>query len=111
MYIILFLIANLADYFYQADLFRWNNPLWTNGTRADHWGWYLDWFPHDLWHTTQSIRNPALVIGAILAYVASDRMLRMLNIRPTLLMKCLFVWSIYLITRGIGFSLMYKLLN
>lgn len=71
--IILLAAAQAADYFYQADLHGWVNPLWKNGRRwkTDNpdktWPEWLDWLPHDGWHWAQVVRNFGDAVGVALA--------------------------------------------
>lgn len=104
----LFLISNAADYFYQADIFGWYNPLWTNGVRAPKWGDW-DWFPHDAWHIAQWLRNLLLLAGGCVTsgvYCPANRRHWKYWVTTGLL-----AIALYLITRGLTFSLMLKIWN
>jgi len=96
------LLANYADYFYQADTHGWQNPLWVNGTRAPKWG-ILDFIPHDGWHITQTISRAGLVYGSILVWEGMDEY--------EWYWRVLAVIGVNALTRGIGFSLTYKYFN
>ena len=96
------LVANYADYFYQADIHGWNNPLWVNGTRAPKWG-IFDFLPHDGWHICQTISRAGLVYGSILIWEGMEEY--------DWYWKLLAVVGVNALTRGIGFSATYKVLK
>jgi hypothetical protein len=110
--IALFLTANVADYFVQADAWGWVNPLWENGYRAVKWGMW-DFIPHDPWHIAQFVRNT----GLVLAVVCIKESLHYRAIVPIyrlgqgLFPEILYTFAFYALTRGLGFSLLREVLN
>jgi len=96
------IISNYADYYYQADMHGWQNPLWVNGARAPKWG-VFDFIPHDGWHIAQTISRAGLVYGSLLLWDSMDGL--------AWYWRIVGVLGINALTRGIGFSLTYKLLN
>lgn len=110
---VLFAVANAADYFYQADMHGWVNPLWENGVRAAKWGFW-DFIPHDPWHIAQWLRNFGLLLGAPFGVAAIARWLNP-KFRPfrwyQQAIRMVAMLALYALTRGLTFSLLYKVLN
>lgn len=109
--LILLSLAQAADYFYQADLHGWYNPLWVNGTRAPKWGW-LDFIPHDGWHIAQTLRNFGDAAGVTLACIAISSLLwhsplALADIGYMIICLSLSL-AVRALLRGLFFSLPYK---
>ncbi len=109
--VLLMLIANAADYFYQADMHGWFNPLWENGVRAAKWGMW-DWIPHDPWHIAQWLRNLCMLMGPLsLTYWVLTGVWDF-HLPPTRMWQTpVYILALYALTRGATFSLFYKLWN
>jgi len=114
--LLLFLLANFADYQLQAEQHGWNGLLWERYERAPHWPDPFDAIPHDAWHVAQTIRNTFDKIAAVMIFGAA-----WLFAEDWMKRRYPFVWlwgvgfiamfAVYAITRGIAFSLVYRVLN
>lgn len=113
---LLLLVQAHADYLYQASLWEWWTWLDLTG-RAPHWPWYADWIPHDAWHIVQSVRNHAALIGAALVFggicfALPGKVVKPLRPRLRWVLLCLAVMlAVYAVTRAIGFTLVYEIMN
>lgn len=112
----LFAIGNAADYFYQADLHGWFNPLWENGARAPHWpdlwGWLpVDWFPHDGWHIAQTLNNTLdkLASGILAWHFGREDYFKRTWVQFVVMLAVGI--GLYLAARGATFSLLLKVWN
>lgn len=115
--LLLFILANHADYLMQAYQHGW----WTwldLSARAPKWGMF-DFIPHDAWHIVQVLENLCRMLGAVASYFAF-RMAGALVFPMHVYSQKLWLrravvftaWILpYVLTRGIAFSLAYKLAN
>jgi hypothetical protein len=122
---VLFLVANYCDFELQAFQHGWN-ALLDLSARSPKWG-IFDFIPHDLWHIIQWLRNLTMIAGTTLAIKSFWWVLHVFSYSDYVCMSPAkwknwacdhkyivgFVSAIvlYVVTRGVGFSLMYKLLN
>lgn len=114
--LLLLLAANVADYFYQADMHGWNLAgLWERGYRNG------DSFPlpTDPWHWAQTIRNAGTILGTVcavhLAVAVLSVILRRVRTRRENAIHYVLVIVVPILfwyaSRGLGFSLLYRILN
>jgi hypothetical protein len=119
---LLFLASNFADYELQAYQHGWEpTGIVDMHHRADKLPDPWDWIPRDGWHVMQTIRNTCDKVGAALAFVGII-MFILYYYKDWCLDALLYEWRLYVfgligmyalaaITRGIAFSLPYRLLN
>jgi len=130
---LLLLVSNHADFLLQADAWQWHSYV-DLSHRAPHWPWYLDWIPHDPWHWVQFLHNNAGLAGATLMAVGEffahlyyrkeagykntkDEQVTIISLQLDTSPAAIVGWSIlfllvtYGVTRALGFTLFYHLLN
>lgn len=111
--LLLFVLHGAADYQLQAEQHGWGGLLWERFARAPHWPWYIDWMPHDAWHITQMLWNLSFLAGVVAACEVARRhvMAYTLFLRASVALQFGAAWLLYIVGRGIGFSLPYHVMN
>jgi len=104
---LLFALGNAADYFYQADMHGWFNPLWENGYRVPEYElWLISWIPRDPWHWAQMLNNTC---DKLAAGIVVWRIVRTYRGRWVLPLGLGVVFGFYLLSRGLTFGLLLRI--
>lgn len=103
--LILYVASHYADYLVQADAWAWVLPSWYNRSRRT-----TSFFPRDHWHWAQLVRNTLWTYLPIFIFVLFSSLFEFAG-RWNLALAFAAIPVSYAVTRGVGFSLIRKILN